>query len=160
MRLTRASGYGLYALLYLAAQPRDSHVPAGRIADSRGLPLPFLNKVLQALVRAGLVRSAAGASGGFSLAKPPGQVSLRQVVTALQGPSEQNGCLIKREECDQADVCAVNAVWRTIEAHETRLLSENTLADLLRPEAPACLSVSESPKRRSKKGRGSMEVRP
>ncbi len=125
---------------------------ASRIAESRNLPEPFLNKILQALVRAGLVRSARGAGGGFALARSPARISLKEAVEALQGPMAQSGCLLKGAECDYASGCPVNRVWRVVEERQMRTLTEKTLADLLEPSRPACLPSRRPSKRR--RGRG------
>ena len=160
MKLIRTSGYGLYALLHLASQPAESQLSVGEIAASRALPKPFLNKILQMLVRAGLVRSARGTRGGFALARAPAEIALREAVEALQGPLTEKGCPIKGRECEQSSVCSVNAVWREIEECELRILGEKTLADLLQDDGVACISSSGRwNRRRGRKARDTMRER-
>ena len=86
MRLTRACGYALLALEYLAARGAGPPVASHHIAAARGVPERFLLKVLKPLVTAGLLRSLKGPNGGFRLARPASRISLLEVVEAVDGP--------------------------------------------------------------------------
>jgi Rrf2 family protein len=86
MKLTRASNYALQALAYLVDQPADRSVASHVAAEARGIPERFLLKVLQPLVSAGVLRSIKGPNGGYRLAKPPKQITLLQVIEAVDGP--------------------------------------------------------------------------
>jgi Rrf2 family protein len=86
MKLTRASNYALQALAYLVDQPADRSVASHVAAEARGIPERFLLKVLQPLVSAGVLRSIKGPNGGYRLARPPKQITLLEVVEAVDGP--------------------------------------------------------------------------
>ena len=86
MKLTRASNYALQALAYLLEQPPDKSVASHVVAEARGIPERFLLKVLQPLVSAGVLRSIKGPNGGYRLARPARQITLLEVVEAVDGP--------------------------------------------------------------------------
>jgi len=86
MKLTRASNYALQALAYLVDQPQDKSVASHIIAESEGIPERFLLKVLQPLVSVGVLRSIKGPNGGYRLARTPKQITLLEVVQAVDGP--------------------------------------------------------------------------
>lgn len=86
MKLTRASSYATHALVYMAAQKQQKPVPSHLIAKERGIPERFLLKVLKPLVTARVLVSVKGPNGGYRLARTPGDVSLLQVVEAVDGP--------------------------------------------------------------------------
>jgi Rrf2 family protein len=86
MKLTRASSYALHALAYLVDQPNDKSLASHVVAEARGIPERFLLKVLQPLVSVGVLRSIKGPNGGYRLARPPKQITLLEVVEAVDGP--------------------------------------------------------------------------
>jgi Rrf2 family protein len=86
MKMTRACGYALHALEYLAARADGAPVASYHIAQARGAPEGFLLKVLKPLVSAGLLRSEKGPRGGYALARPAARVTLLEVVEAVDGP--------------------------------------------------------------------------
>jgi Rrf2 family protein len=86
MKLTRASSYALHALVHLAHQPADKPVASHIVAEARGTPERFLLKVLKPLVSARILRSIKGPNGGYRLARPVKEISLLEVVEAVDGP--------------------------------------------------------------------------
>lgn len=111
------------------------------IADRTALPQPYLEQILLALKGAGVVRSKRGVGGGYVLARPPAEITLAQIVSAVDGPivvgdfgePHQNGA------CDHEGQCVLLAVWATVGEHMRRLLEGQTLADVAavaRGEAP------------------------
>jgi Rrf2 family protein len=86
MRLTRASSYALHAIVYLAAKKQTEPMPSHLVAQARGIPERFLLKVLKPLVSARLLLSVKGPNGGYRLAKPANQISMLEVVEAVDGP--------------------------------------------------------------------------
>ena len=85
MKLTRASSYAVEALAYLVEQPPGTPVASHRVAEARGIPERFLLKVLKPLVDARMLLSLKGPNGGYRLAKPAKQISLLQVIEAVDG---------------------------------------------------------------------------
>jgi Rrf2 family protein len=86
MRLTRASVYALEALVYMASEGEGRRVPARLIVRGRGISGPFLGKVLEPLVAAGVLLADRGRGGGYRLAKPAAKITLLEVVEAVEGP--------------------------------------------------------------------------
>jgi Rrf2 family protein len=86
MNISRSTGYALVAVGYIAENYKDGAILAARISKEYGIPLEYLLKVLQQLVRAGVLRSKRGPHGGFSLARPAEDITLLQIVEAVDGP--------------------------------------------------------------------------
>lgn len=86
MKLTRASNYALHAVAYMAGQKKDAPVASHIIAEKRGIPKRFLLKVLKPLVSARVLTSVKGPEGGYRLARPAADVSLLEVIEAVDGP--------------------------------------------------------------------------
>src|SRR5438309_7581675 len=105
MKLTRASSYAIHALAFMAAQKSDRPVASHHIAQARGIPERFLLKVLKPLVSARVLQSVKGPNGGYRLAKAPNEITLLEVLEAVDGPirgqsafsrEETNGSLNRR----------------------------------------------------------------
>ena len=134
--------YGVRVMAHLAA--RDDHEPVslGSIAESEGLPLAYLEHLVQRLRRAGLVESRRGAHGGYSLARPAGSISMAEVVEALEGEiapiecitSGADGTLVcAREGQPGHDPCPTKLLWTRVQGSIVRTLNEMTLDDLVQP---------------------------
>jgi Rrf2 family protein len=93
MQLTRAADYAARVMIHLAGMPADSRASRSELAAAAEVPQPFLGKILQSLVRSGLIHSQRGASGGFVLGRPPAEVTLLDVIEAIEGPLFLNRCL-------------------------------------------------------------------
>ena len=107
MRLTRASSYALHAVTYMAAQKQNRPIASHHIAEAQGIPERFLLKVLKPLVSARVLHSIKGPNGGYRLARRPADISMLDVVEAVDGPirgqaplaqTESNGRLDRRLE--------------------------------------------------------------
>ena len=88
MRLSRASSYGVMATTHIAEREKDSPIPGQNIAQSCSIPPGHLLKVLQQLVKARILTSERGPSGGFSLRRTPSKISLQEIIEAIEGPIE------------------------------------------------------------------------
>jgi Rrf2 family protein len=86
MKMTRASSYALHAIVHIAANKPGTPLASHEIAQAHGIPERFLLKVLKPLVSAGLLSSVKGPRGGYRMAKTPGQITLLEVVEAVDGP--------------------------------------------------------------------------
>ena len=129
MKLTRGTDYGVRGILHLAMQPFEQ--------------VTLLRDVFQDLNKAGLVRSYRGAKGGFSLARPASEITLRQVIEALQGPISLNRCLDIREVCPRQEVCAVSPVLRRAQEQLLETLGAATF-DVLARETLALEQEAEN----------------
>jgi Rrf2 family protein len=130
--------WALHSLLTLAWLADDEPVPTARFAAGHDLPRAYLNKQLQALVRAGLLTSTPGARGGFLLARPPEQITVMDVVAAIEGTEEAFRCTEIRRRGSGAAApdseftvpCAIATAMRRAELAWRRELAAQTLADI------------------------------
>ena len=134
VKVSTRGDYASRALLSLALHSgQDVPTSVRDIADRTGLPQPYLEQILLALKGAGLVRSKRGVGGGYILARPPADITLGQIVSAVDGPIQagdfgephQNGA------CDHEGQCVLLAVWSEVGQHMRRHLDSFTLADMV-----------------------------
>lgn len=134
MFITRATEYAIRALLYLAKQPRGEIVFKKDICKTQDITPAFLTKILQPLIKEGIVASQRGVGGGFYLAKSPEEVSLLDVVKAEEGPLSLNQCLIENGSCERDVFCPVHGAWREVRDQMASILERHTFARLIREE--------------------------
>jgi len=132
MQLTRSGEYGLKGVLFLARQPREKFVLVSKISKYQHIPEPFLAKIFQRLSKAGLLRSSRGSKGGFSLGKPAGSITMREVIETIDGPIALNRCLRREGECDEEGFCPIYEVWSKAQNQLLELLDSTTVEDLAR----------------------------
>jgi Rrf2 family protein len=134
MKVSTRGDYASRALLSLALHTDDARPTSVRdVAERTGLPQPYLEQILLALKGAGLVRSKRGVGGGYVLARSPDEITLAQIVSAVDGPivagdfgePHQNGA------CDHEGQCVLLAVWADVGRHMRRHLDSFTLADMV-----------------------------
>ena len=138
MRMSQGVEWGIHVLLTLTWLDSGAPVATTTLATSYDLPSAYLNKQLQALVKAGLLESLPGARGGFRLARPAEQITLMDVVTAIEGPDEAFRCTEIRRNGAGADLpgrffttqCAVHASMQRAELAWRRALAERSIADV------------------------------
>jgi Rrf2 family transcriptional regulator, cysteine metabolism repressor len=136
VRISSRCEYGVRAMVYLATRDDELPVPLSAIAASEGIPTAFLERILAGLRNGGLVLTARGVAGGYRLARPAHEISVADVVLALEGPLSLVGCLPSVSGCDRAEGCASREVWRRLDDAITGALAAITLEDL-RTEAIA-----------------------
>ncbi|HEX4176771.1 MAG TPA: Rrf2 family transcriptional regulator [Acidimicrobiales bacterium] len=133
MRVSTRGDYASRALLSLALHGAGTPTSVRDIAERTGLPQPYLEQILLALKGAGLVRSKRGVGGGYVLARSPGEISLAQIVSAVDGPiaagdfgePHENGA------CDHEGQCVLLAVWADVGEVIRTHLQSYTLADMV-----------------------------
>ena len=130
MKLTRGTDYGIQGVLFLAAQPYEKVTLLHDIARERNIPETYLAKIFQDLTKAGVVRSHRGAKGGFRLARPASEISLLQVIEALQGPIALNRCLDIRDACGNSPTCPVHVVLAKAQAQFVESLQAAKMDEL------------------------------
>jgi Rrf2 family transcriptional regulator, iron-sulfur cluster assembly transcription factor len=111
IRLGRRGDYAVRAALHLARAHGDARRKAREIAVAMDVPVSYLPQILGDLVRAGIVSSAAGPEGGYELAREPGDVSLLDVVLAVDEGPRQTECVLSGGPCRWETACAVHAPW-------------------------------------------------
>lgn len=132
MELSRKGEYAMRGMLYLARLPGAQAAPIGVIAAATEVPRNFVAKIMQGLVRLGLVDSFRGAQGGFALARPASAITMREIVVAVEGPVLPNRCLLREGVCAHSATCSVHAVWREVQGAVVTILDRVTLAELAR----------------------------
>lgn len=110
MRITQEADYALRAVYYLCTMEPGARVSANIIAEEQNIPVRFLLKLLQKLRNAGLVESFMGVNGGYALNRKPQDITLLDVVEAVDGPIYINRCLYDPEECNNIGVknCSIH----------------------------------------------------
>ena len=142
MQIPRRVDYGLRAIIYLSTRDPQKCCSIAEIAREQNVPRKFLEKIIQDLMRRGLIRSKRGACGGYTLARLPDQISFYDVIEALEGPIAVNVCMNEELSCDQLPRCAMVGVWSEIQQKVTEVFTRTTLADLRRTPCRDSLSVS------------------
>lgn len=125
MLVTRETDYAARCALYLA-KCRDRVASVAEISGAMHIPKTFLAKILQRLVRSGLVESIRGARGGYRLSKGPADISLLDVFIAMQGRAPVNSCAIDKKLCRMSSTCAVHPIWMDIRMEVEKRLKHVT----------------------------------
>jgi Rrf2 family iron-sulfur cluster assembly transcriptional regulator len=131
VKLTKGTDYGLRGIMYLARQPIGKIALVTEIARAEGVPESYLAKIFQDLARGGVLVSHRGAKGGFSLVRPLKEVSLLEVIEAIEGPIALQPCLDGRQVCDHLADCGVSDIIRLAQAEMVRVLESTSLETLL-----------------------------
>ncbi len=134
MLITRATDYAVRALLHMAKQPTGEIVLKKDICQMQDITPAFLTKILQPLIKAGIVGSQRGVGGGFFLLKKPEDISLLDVIKAEEGQLYLNQCLAESGFCDRSVHCPVHAAWGEVRGELMGILSRYTFAQLLEQE--------------------------
>jgi Rrf2 family iron-sulfur cluster assembly transcriptional regulator len=132
MKVSTRGDYASRALLSLALHAGGAPTSVRDIAERTGLPQPYLEQILLALKGAGLVRSKRGVGGGYVLARPPDEIKLADIVSAVDGPIVVGdfGEPHKNGACDHEGQCVLLAVWASVGQHMRHHLDGFTLADI------------------------------
>lgn len=132
-----------YAVVLLVDMARTHRVRAAQdIATETGVPLPTVAKVMKALVRAGLVRSTRGASGGYTLARPAAEIAVADMIEAVEGPIALTDCVHGAEEtCDREMFCPMAGHWNRVNLAVRGALKDVTLDQMTRDSAMSGFSA-------------------
>lgn len=133
LALSQTAGYAILALSDLALCGDEWRL-AVDIATSTGVPRPYLSKILNALVRARLIRAKRGYRGGFMLARSSDQVRLLDIVDAVDGRAWMGRCLLGLEECSDERACPTHEFWKAERARIAECLARLTLRDVAKHE--------------------------
>ncbi|MBI5419065.1 MAG: Rrf2 family transcriptional regulator [Deltaproteobacteria bacterium] len=126
MRISRETDYAIRCLIFMARRPLKVHTVM-EVARPRGIPPSFLAKILQKFVKSGILSSARGVRGGFRLTRSPADITLLQVIEAVEGPISLNDCMVERETCSLASRCAAHSAWKEIQGVLAAKLGEYTI---------------------------------
>jgi len=142
MKLTRGGEYGILGVLYLAQQDNGKVSMLSAIAKAQDVPPRFLAKIFQSLAKAGIVKSHRGAKGGFSLARMPADVTMKDVIEAIEGPIFLNVCLMSPGECNRDKICPMHTVWEEAQEKMMEVLDRANFAELAKAERQAQLTIA------------------
>jgi Rrf2 family protein len=134
MQITRQADYAVRALTYLSGLPLGQQATTATISETQAVPRPFLSKVISQLALAGLVVTTRGMGGGVSLARRPEEITLLQVVEAVDGPVRVNQCLLRSGNCQLESVCGAHDVWTQIQGRLIQDMEAVTMQELARRE--------------------------
>ena len=151
LRLSKLTDYGTVIMSSMARCPSDLH-SAADIALPLGVTPPTASKILKRLVRAGLVQSVRGVRGGYRLSRSPEQISITEVIDALEGPFGVTECSAVVGLCSQETDCTIRDHWQDLNQLIRHTLDRVTLADMSRPrlrpdEGAAAFTLQRMPRR-------------
>jgi Rrf2 family transcriptional regulator, cysteine metabolism repressor len=147
MMFSTKAEYGVRVMVALARRDGEAPISLAEIAEDDGLPLAYLEHLVARLRKAGLVDSRRGARGGYLLARPAGEITMAEVVAALEGSIAPIECITEgtdgslvcaREASDDERVCATKLLWTRVRGSIVRTLQDTTLSDLVqdKPRKP------------------------
>ena len=139
MIFTTRAEYGVRLLIALGRAEGSRPVPLGAVAESEGLPLAYLERIVALLRKAGLVESTRGAHGGYVLARPADEITMDEVVNALEGAVAPMECFVAdsshrvlcSHEADRGHGCATKLLWTRVQGSVITALQRTTLAELV-----------------------------
>ncbi len=153
MIYSSACSYAIRALSRLAMMRPDGYVLLDELCEGTELPRHFVAKIFQDLVRKGLLVSAKGRGGGFALAQPPSNITLFDIVGAIDGVSRLDECVVGMAKCDDNQPCPQHDQWLAIRSNLRDFLMQTTLdkmsdtlakkLELLGEPVPAAMSKSK-----------------
>ena len=142
-RLSKVTDYGIVLLAQLARSEDSSTQNAHKLALEVDLPAPMVSKILKLLARHGILASHRGAKGGYRLARPPAQLTVADMITALEGPLGITECTLASDLCIHEGSCAVQSPWQVINRVIRESFETITLADLIDPNFTREASMQE-----------------
>lgn len=130
MIITRATEYAIRAILHMSRQPAGDIIYKKDICKEQDITPAFLTKILQPLIKDGIVGSQRGVGGGFYLAKAPAEITLLDIIKSQEGPVYLNQCMTSDGACDREFFCPVHGAWEQIRTEFMATLSRYDFASL------------------------------
>ncbi len=131
MKISTKGRYGTRAMVDIGEHHNEGPVSLRELADRQGISMKYMEQIVPLLKTSGLIRSTRGARGGYVLAKNPGDISLRDIVQALEGSWCLVDCLDDDSLCDRAKDCVTYEIWQGIQKAIYNILDSMTLADMI-----------------------------
>jgi len=135
MQITRQADYAIRAVLYLARLGLSQRAATSHIAQEQRIPPSFLAKIISQLSIAGLLHTSRGARGGVSLAREAKEITLLDVVEAIDGPILLNECVGEKGLCAFADECPLKPIWCETQEHLVSRLRETRFDELVKGQS-------------------------
>ncbi len=134
MKLSTKARYGVRAMVNIALNQKEGPVQLSTIAEKEEVSEKYLEHLFRQLKARGLVLSQRGARGGYILARPPQEITLYEIVKALEGDLAPVNCLIKASSCSRSPICATRDVWSGLQKSIENYLKSKTLWELAREQ--------------------------
>ena len=131
MQITRATDYALRGMTYLARQEPGKLSNIKEISNEEGVPEKFMRKLFHLLRKRGFIDSTRGKFGGLRLNIDPEEVTMLDIMEAVEGPLALNLCLEGPDLCDRIDLCTMCDIWFEVQASVNMVLKQHTLKDLV-----------------------------
>ncbi|MBN1958524.1 MAG: Rrf2 family transcriptional regulator [Desulfuromonadales bacterium] len=132
MVITRATEYAVRTVIFLAQQPKNEIVLKKDICRTQEVTPAFLTKILQPLIKVGIVTSQRGVGGGFLLARDPNEITLLDILQAEEGQLKLNHCLVDTDVCHRDAYCSAHEVWHEAQTEMAQVLNRYSIADLVK----------------------------
>jgi Rrf2 family transcriptional regulator, iron-sulfur cluster assembly transcription factor len=149
MLYSSSCAYAVRALSRLASTREEPLVKLQDLASEEEIPYPFLAKIFNDLVAAGLVRAVRGPRGGYALTREPGAISLHDIRAATDGIDDLQRCVLGLKECPGEQTCAMHESWKPLRGEIERYLLETTLAHAARALETAAVRAVKRQRSRS-----------
>lgn len=135
LRISKMTDYAIMVMVELSAS-RGEVLSAHALADRSRLELPTVSKVLKLLVKTGLVDSYRGATGGYSLERHAGDISVAEIIAAIEGPIAITECGVEEGLCAQEAICGLRGNWQRISLAVSEAMESVSLAEMAQPIKP------------------------
>ncbi len=130
MRLTQRADYAVRMMVDLACMSDNRHVSIGEIAQRQNLPTPFMAKIASQTAAAGLLSTRRGTGGGLAIARPADEITLLQIIEAIDGTLALNRCTFEPSQCPDSDKCAVHPIWKKAQQQLNELMASSLLSEI------------------------------
>ena len=137
MQITRQADYALRAMIFLAEMEPNQRAATSQIAEVQHIPPSFLAKIISQLSIAGLIHTSRGARGGVSLARSPEEISILEVVEAIDGPISLNECTMDVASCPFGESCTLHDLWCSTQAELVAKLRSTNFAQFVTTSSAA-----------------------
>lgn len=131
MQITRQADYALRAVMYLAQMNSHQRAATSQIAEEQHIPPSFLAKIISQLSIAGLINTSRGARGGVTLARSANEISVLEVIEAIDGPIALNECTHSPDSCPFGDNCPMKPLWCDTQEELVQRLNSSYFSDFL-----------------------------
>jgi Rrf2 family protein len=131
MQITRQADYAVRAVLYLSRVGNNQRSATSTVAKEQHIPPSFLAKIISQLSIAGLLHTSRGARGGVTLAREPGEITLLEVIEAIDGPIQLNECVSDNSMCTFDNNCPLHPIWCEAQEELVKRLKGTTFDQLM-----------------------------
>lgn len=143
MKLSTKGRYAVRAMLELAMAYGTGPIRLNEIAERQEISVRYLERMMNAMVTVGLVRSTRGQHGGFNLSRPPEEIQLGQVVQAVEGSLTPVECVDDPKLCSRYDICVMKEIWKKLKEAINDVLDSITLEDMVEMQQKKLASLNE-----------------